>query len=297
MVIVALGVCFLLVLFTIIMLRRGSTDEKTQAAIDAYKKALADEKSSIGKLLLQTGKPLLGSSYTNLSEESPAYQQIRLRLTAAGGLYAGSPVVYLSVQIMTVTLALGILGFAVLSGTDGFGLLVVAFLAFALAYYPWQRIGDGAKKRGELINQDLPNFAELLLMPLSSGYSVLPALEFTSKRMDGPVSDEVKLLLGSIASRTMSDTAAFALAGEHLGTTPAMAFFTTLAQAQKEGSAVVENLKSQAEHLRKMAYERTREKIKILPNKMVVIMAIHLMPALFAVILVPIVLSWAIPTS
>ena len=91
-----------------------------------------------------------------------------------------------------------------------------------------------------------------------------------------------------MSTRSISDEEAFAEAGARLGTPGAIAFFNTLAQAYLEGAQAVTAIRGQAVQLRKIAYQDTREKLKKLPVKLVVIIGIHLMPTLLLVILIPI---------
>ena len=293
MLVTALGAAFALAVIGVALLRRGGDKEAAAHNQEVFDAAIAQETSTIGKLMLRAAKPLAGSPYTNISTESPAYQALRLRLAAAGDVYSGSPVVYLSVQIFAGLIASIIMIFLFIYVQSGLMLLMGALVAVALGYYPWQRIAERARKRADAIDRDLPEFAELLLMPLSGGYGILPALDFTANRSKGPVAQEVRTLLTVINSSSGSDADAFQAAGDRLGTPSARAFFTSLAQAYIDGTAVVESLRGQAEQLRKISYERIREKIKILPNKLVLIIGLHLMPALFVVVLLPIMATWS----
>lgn len=269
-----------------VMSRVGRADRRSAADQD-FAAAAASEDSLVGRWMLRLGQPLSGLDVTNPAPETPAYEALRYKLAAAGGMYAGSPVVFLSVQIACVALATLIAGILLVTGVSWLIMLVGLVIAGALAYYPWQKVSETARKRMDAVNASLPEFAELLLMPLTSGYGILPALDFTAARLPGPVSQEVQLLLTVINNRSVDERDAFDEAGRRLGTPQAQAFFTTLAQSYLEGTPAAEAIRGQAEQLRKLSYERTREKIKTLPNKLVVIMGLHLMPILFAVVLLP----------
>lgn len=293
MLIVAVGVAFAVALFAIVSLRRGADAAARAEAEEAFAAAMAGENSVVGRLMLRGGRMLSGSPHTMLDPESAAYRNLRTRLNAAGNPYAGSPMVYLSTQIAAGLLAVMILIVLFFSSSGGMGMAAGAMVAFGIAYWPWQRITVEAKKRADLIDKDLPDFAELLLMPLSGGYGILPALGFTADRSSGPVADEVETLLRVVTTGQGNEAEAFLEAGDRLGTPAARAFFASLGQAYLEGTAVVESLRGQADQLRKLSYERTREKIKVLPNKLVLIMGVHLMPGLFLVVLLPVLTQWS----
>jgi tight adherence protein C len=138
-----------------------------------------------------------------------------------------------------------------------------------------------AKKRQLQVSAALPEFAELMLMPVTSGYGIIPALDFTSSRLSGPVASEVRIMLQILASRSASEQQAFFDTGERLGASAGITFFNTLYQAYVDGVSIAKTIRSQAEQLRKQEFERRREILKRLPNKMVLVITAHLMPFLF----------------
>lgn len=289
----AIFVPLVVLLFILAILSRVGDPETKKRNAEAFDIAAAGETSGLSKLALKGAKAVSGLDIVNPPEESPTYNMLRNKLAASGGLYVGSPTVFLSVQAACLITAGVLFAGVMLSGIRGWLLVIICILAAIIAYHPWQRVSEAVKTRAYVIDYALPEFAELLLMPISSGYGILPALDFTAARLSGPVSDEVKYLLSVLGSRSMDEKEAFEQAGLRLGTPAAQAFFVVLGQAYLEGTAASEVIRGQAEQLRKLAYERTREKIKVLPNKLVIIMGLHLMPTLFAVVLLPLMLSWS----
>jgi len=273
--------------FGALIASRVGSPQRQQAATSAFTHAREQTTSLLDKTLIRAGRPFAGFDVTNPAAESPAYEALRYKLAAAGNPFAGSVNVFISTQIAAITIAAAIFTGLLVTNTGGVTLVITGIFAAALAYYPWQKVSDLGKKRTWLVNQSLPEFAELLLMPLSSGYGILPALDFTAGRTSGPVRDEVRLLLNILSSRSVPEREAFDAAGRRLGTAEAGAFFATLAQAHIDGTPAVSTIRAQAEHLRKVSYEKARERIKTLPNKLVVIMGVHLMPILFVVVLLP----------
>jgi len=181
------------------------------------------------------------------------------------------------------------LSVAMFSGLSGMTLIGIVAFAIAFTLYPYQRLSSAAKKRTAQVNQDLPDFAELLLMPLSGGFGIVHGLGFAAERApENIVAQEAAKMMQAMASRSVTDEAAFAEAGARLGTPGAIAFFNTLAQSYLQGAQAVTAIRGQATQLRKTAYQDTREKLKKLPVKLVVIIGIHLLPTLLLVILVPI---------
>lgn len=248
----------------------------------------AAESSGSEKWLIGLSRSLSGLEFTNPPEESPAYRSLRAKLIASGNMFGGSVNVFLSVQMASIVIGILIALFAFLSGLNGVVLGAAALFAFAVAYWPWQKVSSAAKKNAEKVDSNLPDFCELLLMPLTSGYGILPALSFTADRVPGPVAREVNVMLQAIQSRAVGEEEAFEEAGLRLGTPAARALFNAIAQSQRDGTPAAEIISGQAKQLRKVSYERVRAKIKVLPNKVVLIMGMHLLPTLFILLLVPI---------
>jgi hypothetical protein len=173
------------------------------------------------------------------------------------------------------------------AGHLDFGIGVAAVLGVGVAAFPYNVVKKKADDRTAAVEQELPDFAELLIMLLESGLSPLPALTFTAARFHGPVAQEVLNLRTTINSHSMPEAEAFQLAGARLGTPEAASFFTALAQAYIDGVRVMDNIKRQAAALRQSAHQKRREQMKKLPQKVVFIMALHLLPLLFIVALVP----------
>lgn len=267
---------------------KKSDTQLAETASNSFSAAAGSEGSAFNRAILSLARPVSGLSVAHLNEESPTYKSLRTKLAASGGtMFAGSVVVFVSVQIVCGFLAALTFAGLLAAGASGATLLVGAVGGAALCAYPYNRVSEAAKKRMEQVNKGLPEFAELLLMPLSSGYGILPALNFTATRLEGPVADEVATMIDLIQSRVRSEAQAFSDTAERLGTPAAQSFFTALSQAYLDGVRVVENIRGQAEQLRKSDYERMREKLKTLPNKLAIIMGLHLIPTLFIVVLFP----------
>jgi tight adherence protein C len=247
----------------------------------------ADRNSQVSRMLLAASRPVSALPQVHLNPESSLYKSLRLKLAGANNMYGGSVEVFISVQILTALLSALMLVVAILCQLDGATLAAVALFAAAFTALPYNKLSEAVKKRQAEITEGLPEFAELLLMPVTSGYGILPALDFTSQRQDGPVASEVRLMLAMLNSRAQTEHEAFVNAGERLGTPAALTFFNTLYQAYTDGTKVADTLRGQAEQLRKQSYEDMRAKVKALPNKLVIIMGLHLLPFLFVVVLLP----------
>lgn len=264
---------------------------QSDEAAERWAEAVRNENSQLGRILIGAARPVSSLSAVRQQSASPTYAALENKLLGAGGLFGRSVEVFLSVQILCMFIGGLALTALLLTGASGMALVGGTLFSVCFAAYPYNLISQKAKKQAEAVATGLPEFAELLQMPLSSGVGVRAALRFTAERLDGPVAATALALLSNLSSRTMSDEDAFDLAGKVLGTPESAAFFTALKQADQEGAKVSDTLAKQAEALRVLAYQQTRAANKKLPVKVLLVFFIHLLPLLLVIALVPTIYS------
>lgn len=265
------------------MAARGSqprVDDATWAA------AQAGDNSALGRMLLNVAKPV--SNAVDLNPQTAVYRALHTKIAATGGgLYAGSVEVFASVQVAAILIGVAALAVAGITGADRAGLAMAGLFAVVVAAWPYNRVHEVGTKRLEEVREQLPEFAELLLMPVTSGYGIIPALDFTATRQQGVVADEVRTMLGLLSSRAGSEAQIFEQTGQRLAEPAAVTFFNTLYQSYTDGVKVADALRAQAAQLRHQQHQRKRAVLKKLPNKLVFVIALHLLPFLFVVTLLP----------
>lgn len=253
---------------------------------EMWESAISNEKSAVGRILLQVARPVSRTTIISKESSTPQWRALRRKLGAAG-VFSSDVEIYLSVQ--TAAVMFGMLGIAFTAvAPTGLMRLSGAMLSVGIAAYPWNLVSKGAARRTKSVLDDLPDFAELLQMPLAAGMGIPPALKFTAERLGGPVSAEVLRMLDVIRVNPSEESAAFVEAGERLAVPEARAFFVALLQSHTEGASVATNLSRQAELLRAAAYQRKRAELKRLPIKLVLIIGLHFLPVLFIIALLPV---------
>jgi len=276
------------VLATAVWVRYSSTDAVLDEA--GFLAAASQFDGPLDAGLLKLAKPLASTRAVQEAKRNPALRSLEERVRMANS-YGGSLEVFLSVQLVSLLVAsallLGIVGMSL----TGLVRILGFMIAGAVALQPWNRVSGKAKARSVAVNEDLPMFVDLFLMPLASGLSLESALRFTVDYTDGPVAVQVRWLLDTLQARTMSDEMAFRQAGLRLGTPEAAAFFTALSQAHIEGSKVVDTLHKQAEALRTQSHQMRRTRIKRIPVKMITAFALHFLPLLFMMTMVPLLVG------
>lgn len=289
--IIALVIIAICALFATWVRTAGEGREISTEQSKAWEAAAASEESQVGRILLNVSRPMATVPAIHSAAASPMYRNLQERLLGAGNIFGSSVEVFLSVQALCLFLGAVTLVAALSAGLSGILLMAAAAFGIGITAYPWNTVSKKATKRLDAVNRGLPEFAELLQMPLSAGMGVLQSLSFTAERLTGPVAEEVRVLLSNISSKSMNEAQAFRLAGVRLGTPESQAFFTALMQAHIEGARVAQNLASQAEALRLSAHQRARSEVKKLPVKLVIILGLHIITALFIIILIPVFVS------
>ena len=269
-----------------------SSSSRPSGVDDRTFQAVLQTSDQVDRVLARAARPLLRIPLFG-SQVFDAYRsRIRYQLLAAGGQFGALPELFLAVQLFCV-----LLGFSVLVVTavglvpDEIPMVLMVVLAAAIAVYPTSRVKARRKSREQELAVKLPEFAELVQIPLTT-MTVLAALGFTAERTKGLVSDEVKVFLDLLRNQTVSEEDGFMLLGRRLGTPEARALVDTWARGHLYGVQISDQVKHQAEQLRTKLFQERRAAIKRLPVKLVLIMGVHFLPSLLVLGTLPIFLAF-----
>lgn len=228
----------------------------------------------------------VGSRFTWLTEDD-----LRRRLVA-GGLYDVQPSRIYGYQV--VLAGGGSLIFLWLAGLTGanpfmilLGVLVIAAagLLLPVAYVDY-RIRD----RHDKIERSLPDLIDLLVVTLEAGLSFPQSLKMGAARVHGPLSQEVRITL---QEQNMGLTLTEALENlQKRADTPGVRLFTrSVTQGETLGVSIGQIMRNLALEMRKRRKAYAEERAQKAPVKMLFPMAFLIFPAIFIVLLVPVVLT------
>lgn len=280
-----------LVVLLVAQITRGKK-RGVAADSDAWDAAKRGEDDATMRILLRVGQPLAGIPAVKSESLSSSYESLQRKLIA-GRSFGGSVEVYLATQFGAILVATVSILAGLAMGLGGLPLGIVVLLAAIVAYYPYDRLQRRVKKKSQAVDRELADFAEVLVMPITAGMTVLQSIEFVAQEADGYVAEEARWLVQAIYGRTVAEDDAFKQAAVRLGTQSARDLFEALRQAHKSGNRVRETLQSQADLLRNVEYQNQREANKKIPVKLVFIFGLHLLPLMLIVALVPVLLSLA----
>ncbi|MDQ2908068.1 MAG: type II secretion system F family protein [Candidatus Eremiobacteraeota bacterium] len=209
--------------------------------------------------------------------------RLRQKLDEAGW-YTVTPAKMALRQVAFGLLALTVGLFYVTAMGDGpmwyVGVLVVTVLG---AYQPQSRLSGAIKKRKVAIQKALPDFLDMLASTVSAGLAFNAALAYAQEVAQGPLGEEIKASLSEVRlGRSRADSLrsmAARVRQEQLSSV-----VTAVVQAERLGSNMSLVLRELSEEVRNRRMMRAEELANLMPTKMVIPMALFMLPALFVMI-------------
>ena len=214
----------------------------------------------------------------------------RSRLIAAG-MYTTSPERLLGTQFLSA-IAAGViwLWLGALMGAAAWFMIVALVGAVALGWtLPMFIVGSRAKSRREKVERALPDLIDLLVVTLEAGLSFPQSLRLAATKIREPLSSEVRLTL---QEQNMGLTLVEALEN-FLGRidTPGVRMFArSIAQGETMGVSTGQIMRNLAVEMRKRQRAYAEERAQKAPVKILFPILFLIMPALFIVILVPVMI-------
>jgi tight adherence protein C len=178
---------------------------------------------------------------------------------------------------------LGVCLAAYFQSTDLVFLGGIVLLTVIGAYFPLSQLKMAVKERKVQIQKALPDLLDMLASTVQAGQAFNAALASAQDVAVGPLGEEIKAVLSEVRlGRSRSDalrSMAARVRQEQLSTT-----ITAIVQAERLGSNLSMVLEELAEEVRNRRMTRAEEIANLMPTKMVIPMALFMLPALFVMI-------------
>jgi tight adherence protein C len=147
---------------------------------------------------------------------------------------------------------------------------------------------DGAiKKRKTAIARKLPDLLDMVSTTVEAGTALNGALAIAVTRMEGPLADEFRMTLSDIRVGVNRADALTALS-RRVNQIDLSSVVTALVQTERLGGNVAQVLDELAEEARSRRLNRAEEMASKIPVKMVIPMALFMLPALLVMIFGPV---------
>jgi tight adherence protein C len=168
------------------------------------------------------------------------------------------------------------------------GILIGAFTALVAWRIPNIMLSRALKKRKETIQRELPDFLDFLSSTVQAGLALNAALVQAAEATRGPLNEELTSMLSEIRlGRPRAD--AFHSLADRINEDSVTTMVTAIVQAEKLGSNLSDVLSELAKETRDRRWMRAEEKAAQLPVKMILPMALFMIPALYLMIFGPVI--------
>lgn len=157
-------------------------------------------------------------------------------------------------------------------------------------FMPVSMLNVMIQKRQQAILRQLPEVLDLLCVSVQAGLSFDASLNKIVSRMKGPFVDECRRLLDDVRMGLVRRTAMKNLAAR-CDVQEVSLFMTSLIQAERLGTSMGKTLKNQADNMRERRRQAVKAEAMKAPVKIIFPLVLFIFPALFVVILVPVLLS------
>lgn len=215
----------------------------------------------------------------------------RSRLVSAG-MYTWTPDRLLGTQALSaVGLSFVMLWLSKLAGASSALLLLILVGTAVLGWVlPMYIVNSRARTRREQVERGLPDLIDLLVVTLEAGLSFPQSLKLASAKIKEPLASEVRLTL---QEQNMGLTLVEAL--DHLLVrvdTPGVRMFSrSIAQGETMGVSTGQIMRNLAVELRKRQRAYAEERAQKAPVKILFPIMFLIMPALFIVLLLPVMIT------
>ncbi len=174
-----------------------------------------------------------------------------------------------------------------------FSFAVPLILAFTVCgwFCPELYVRKTARKRLYEISRILPFSIDLICSSMSAGLDFVSAIRYyNSLNFNDPLSLEFNTLLREIElGKSRSD--ALRNMAERIRTEEFDRFVSAIIYSLESGTAIIEVMQLQADEVRRIRFANMEQQIAKVPSKMLVPIIICIVPAMFIMILVPVILS------
>lgn len=219
--------------------------------------------------------------------------KIREKLISAG-MYGTTPRKVLGYQVLSA-IAFSLLTLWLVPAMGGsIVFAVVAAVAMGAAgwYAPVYYVELKRRSRMEKIDKQLPDMIDLLVVTIEAGLGVLASMRVASETMPDPLGQELRLTLQE-QRMGLSVNQAIASLGQRADAGNMRIFVRALNQGEQLGISIGATMRNLSVEMRKRRRAMAEERAQKMPIKMLFPLIFCIFPALFIVILTPMIISIA----
>jgi tight adherence protein C len=219
--------------------------------------------------------------------------KLRDKLISAG-MYGTTPRKILGYQVLcAIAFSLVLLWLIPAGGGSLVFAVVLAAAAgvggwFAPVYY----VELKRRKRMELIDKQMPDMIDLLVVTIEAGLGILASMRVASESMSDPLGQELRLTLQEQRMGLGVGQAIESL-GRRADAANMMIFVRAITQGERLGVSIATTMRNLSVEMRKRRRALAEERAQKMPVKMLFPLIFFIFPAMFIVILTPMVINIA----
>lgn len=217
--------------------------------------------------------------------------KIREKLISAG-MYGTTPRKILGYQVLcAIVFSLAVLWLVPAMGGSLMVAIVLAVVAgvcgwFAPTYYVELKRRD----RMEKIDRQMPDMIDLLVVTIEAGLGILASMRVASESMTDPLGQELRLTLQE-QRMGLSVGQAIESLGRRADAENMRIFVRAITQGERLGVSIGTTMRNLSIEMRKRRRAKAEERAQKMPIKMLFPLIFFIFPALFIVILTPMIIS------
>ena len=242
------------------------------------------------RLHLREGVDSLASRFGQLisTHVKSASEDNLKRLLQGAGFYSTQPRRFVGYQaLVTISLAAVFVWIAIAGSANSFLAIVMVVVAVLGGWsLPTAYLKRRGRSRGERIDLDMPELIDMLVATVEAGIAFSSSLQMASKRLRGPLGEEVRLTLQE-QSMGLGLNEALNNMLDRQNTASMRAFVRSLVQGEQLGVSIGQTLRNLSREMRTLRRQLAEERAQKAPVKLVFPVVLLILPALFIVTLGP----------
>lgn len=214
--------------------------------------------------------------------------QLDKQLTIAGNPLGLRGREFYGIRIIFIFLA-AFAGYSIISRSDETGFLLLGLAVTVILFQlPKWWLSRMVKKRKNKIRRNLPDGLDMLTVCADAGLGFDQSLQRISEEWDTPLAKEFGRVVSEM-SMGLTRSAALRSMAERLDVAEVSSFVAVILQSYELGMGIVDALHAQANQMRIERRHWAQEQARGLPLKMIFPLMFLIFPAMFAVILGPLI--------
>ena len=217
--------------------------------------------------------------------------RVREKLISAG-MYETTPRKVLGYQVLC-SIAFGLLALWLVPALGGSLVVAVVAAMGAMAagwFTPVYYVEFKKRQRFEKIDKQLPDMIDLLVVTIEAGLGILASMRVASDSMSDPLGQEIRLTLQE-QRMGLSVGQAIESLGRRADAPNMRIFVRSLTQGERLGVSIATTMRNLSVEMRKRRRALAEERAQKMPVKMLFPLIFFIFPALFIVILTPMIIN------